>query len=114
MAAAVAGFGALAWGLWRTRTPVTRASAVRSPGLWLVASVGVYAFFMVAIWTASNIDPLYSRYLHPSYAFVVLAVACLYSRLVERAPDAWERWPLLLMLLIAYVAQVSKVLRVAF
>jgi hypothetical protein len=59
---------------WRRESPVT----FLSTGFFFV-----YIIFTIIVWTAGNNDPLYTRYLYPSYVYFMLMMFSGYS-LVKR------------------------------
>lgn len=47
------------------------------PAQWVFA----YFAWTVALWTGSNNDPIYTRFLYPSYVFIVTAACAAYARI---------------------------------
>lgn len=98
--------------LWRRR-----ARAPFSPErlrAWLQCGEGLtfqlfasYPVALVALWTLGNNDPIYGRFLYPSYVFLMLLLFALYAR-VERSPLA--AWPLRASLLLFAAVQIQRTL----
>jgi hypothetical protein len=107
--AALAVAGVVLW-RGRARAPFSwqrlRAWLQRAEGLTfqLFAS---YPVVLVALWTLGNNDPIYGRFLYPSYVFLLLLLFALYAR-VERNPLA--AWPLRASLLLFVAVQVQRTL----
>ncbi len=48
-----------------------------------------YPVALVAVWTLGNNDPIYGRFLYPSYVLAVLLGFMLYARVKDSAALAW-------------------------
>lgn len=67
----------------------------------------VYVAALIALWTVSNNDPVYTRFLQPTYAFAALAGCSLYARL-KPAAQPWERMPFRLLFLFFLAVNLLK------
>ena len=54
---------------------------------------GIYVVAIIAAWTASNNDPIYTRFMFPSYTFLVLTVCGVYAWLQDRVTSVWGLLP---------------------
>jgi len=43
-----------------------------------------YLFVILTLWTLSNNDPIYTRFLYPSYPFLILTIVTIYDRFVKK------------------------------
>jgi hypothetical protein len=67
------------------------------PGAWLVGGLSAgYLVWLIALWTAGNNDPIYTRFVYPAYAFFGLAAAHVYAG-VKAGGAARERRPFQLL-----------------
>ncbi len=53
----------------------------------------VYVISLVVLWTIGNNDPVYTRFMYPSYVFIILSVFSLYSMDKEKGIWAWHKMP---------------------
>ncbi|MFP6629519.1 MAG: hypothetical protein VCC67_10855 [Myxococcota bacterium] len=102
VACGIAGFRAARAG---TASPPAR----RADSLLLVCfSVG-HVGWVVLLWTIGNNDPIYSRFLYPSYVFFLLAGFHAYSNLKpsshSHAQGAWLRAPFLALFALVLAVQ---------
>lgn len=57
-----------------------------------------YALSIIVLWSMSNNDPIYTRFMYPSYVFIVLSVFSLYSWIQDhRDISVWHKMPFYLM-----------------
>jgi hypothetical protein len=58
-----------------------RALASEPAAGWLLMGLSLgYGFWLIALWTVGNNDPIYTRFVYPAYVFVGLAMFHFYSR----------------------------------
>jgi hypothetical protein len=55
--------------------------------------VVVYVLAMIALWTLSNNDPIYTRFMFPSYVFLVLTTFAFFAWLRAHVNSAWGLVP---------------------
>jgi hypothetical protein len=59
---------------------------------WLLPGFSLgYLACLLVLWTAGNNDPIYTRFLYPSYAFLGLSAAHVYSHVKASAAAAAHR-----------------------
>lgn len=80
----------------------------RAPEALPLQLVLVYLFWTLTLWTAGNNDPIYTRFLYPSYVFVVLAACGAYARL--EPGDRAGRLAFVLLAAVYTGAQLTKTL----
>ncbi len=71
----------------------------------------VYIMATIGIWTYSNNDPIYTRFMFPLYPFIILAVFCLFAWVKARPANVWERLPFYLL---AVLYTLTNVLNIVF
>lgn len=77
------------------------------PRSWLLLGLSVgYPLLLIAVWTAGNNDPIYTRFLYPSYVFFGLAAAHVYS-CVKATGEPRARWPFRALYVWLAVAQLA-------
>jgi hypothetical protein len=82
------------WLLWRRRerVGVTRESLRRAlqggAGLTFQLFAG-YLMALIAVWTLGNNDPIYGRFLYPSYLLLIWLAFMLYVRVKDDPAAAW-------------------------
>lgn len=74
----------------------------------LAANVGLYFVAVVAIWTFGNNDPVYSRYVLPSYPFAILLATAIYDRSLAAGPPARWRMAVRGLYVLVFAAQAAK------
>lgn len=57
----------------------------------------VYIAAMIVVWTYSNNDPIRTRFMFPSYPFIILTVLCIFSWVKARSTKVWELFPFYLL-----------------
>lgn len=67
--------------------------AANSPSLLPAHFAVVYVISLVVTWTLSNNDPIYTRFMFPSYVFFVLAAFAIFSWTKSRCKDRWHILP---------------------
>jgi hypothetical protein len=68
----------------------------------------LYVALTVAIWTASNNDPIYTRFLFPVYPLLGIVAVRAYERVRLRARSRWELLPFQALLLDFLVVQLVR------
>ena len=76
--------------IWRHTSPITLIAAQYLVG---------YIIVTILIWTVGNNDPLYSRFLYPSYVYSIIGLFSAYSFLKRESASRTSRLPFLLLLL---------------
>jgi 4-amino-4-deoxy-L-arabinose transferase-like glycosyltransferase len=79
-----------------------------SPRSLVLQYTALYLLVLFGVWSLSNIDPLHTRYLFPSYVFVVLAAFVGWQSLRPRLPSAAWRTPFYLGLAGLFLASGSR------
>jgi hypothetical protein len=57
----------------------------------------VYVVDLIGLWTVGNNDPIYTRFMYPSYPFVILALLAHFAWMKDRGSTAWQLLPLYLL-----------------
>jgi hypothetical protein len=78
----------------RLTVAITR---LTSPQLLPFLYAIVYLVALVALWTVGNNDPIYTRFMYPSYPFVILALLAHFAWMKDRGSTAWQLLPLYLL-----------------
>jgi hypothetical protein len=81
-----------------------RTSATSLPLQFLIGHI----VMTILIWTYANNDPIYTRFMFPSYPFVVLSMLSLYSEVRARKSSSWSLAPFYLMTAIFLTANLVK------
>jgi hypothetical protein len=85
------------------RTPQQRLGALRASPLYLpLAALASYHAMLIGLWSVGNNDPLYTRFLYPSYPLLLLVAFGAYARLRATRP-----WPLRLPFQLLYVSLIG-------
>ncbi len=61
-----------------------------------------YVVTLVLVWSFSNNDPLYTRFVYPSYVFLLLSFVSLYSATKDKTSARWATAPCI-VLFVAYL-----------
>jgi hypothetical protein len=67
--------------------------------------VAGYVVALIALWTVGNNDPVYTRFLYPSYPFLVLLGFHAYDLVKARSASPWPRLPFRILYLLVLVTQ---------
>lgn len=65
----------------------------RSPAVLVAEFFVLYTVMTIALWTVGNNDPIYTRFLYPSYPFLVLLGFHAYSTVKRSSASFWARLP---------------------
>jgi hypothetical protein len=83
-------------------------TALSAPGAAASGLLVLYLAATLALWTLSNNDPIYTRFLFPAYGLAVSAAFAADAALARRGAPAWVRRPLQALLLVYVAAQLSR------
>jgi hypothetical protein len=83
-------------------------SAFASPMGLVTLSIASYLVSLIVIWSTSNNDPIYSRFLFPIYAPAVLLGLLIDTRLRDFPRAFARRLPLLVLFVWVFVAQLQR------
>jgi hypothetical protein len=116
LAALLAGFlGYWGWLAWRWRRALARPrELLASPGALAAILFGAYLVETVVLFSVTNNDPIYTRFLYPSYAFLLLAAWATYAKLVEEGAPGWMRAPFQAAFALSVLVQGTKSLAPLF
>jgi hypothetical protein len=106
---AVTALGALVVGRRRLGSRL----ALSDPGVLSAALFGMHVVLTIPLWSMSNSDPLYSRYLLPAYPWLLLALFSGYAGLREAGAPLRLAMPLRALFFAAGIVQVVKVVGLA-
>jgi hypothetical protein len=67
-----------------------------------------YLLVVIVLWTIGNNDPIYTRFLYPCYAFLILSIICSYSRIRDSSAERWVRLPFWALALLILAVQGTK------
>jgi hypothetical protein len=70
--------------------------------------LAAYLILTLAIWSAGNNDPLYTRFLFPCYVLVFVMSLPVYEWVKAQPRSRWVCLPLLLLFAAFLVAQVAR------
>jgi hypothetical protein len=69
-----------------------------------------YIISIVCVWTLTNNDPLYTRFMYPSYVFIILSMFSLYSWIKRQAATGWHNIPFYLIYFLFVTMNSHKIL----
>ncbi len=69
-----------------------------------------YIISIVVVWTFTNNDPLYTRFMYPSYIFIILSMFSLYSWMKDQQASIWYKIPFHLIFLVFVSMNLHKIL----
>ncbi len=82
--------------------------------LLVLESYVAYIVVTLALWTVGNNDPIYTRFMYPSYVFLILLVFLSHRTLVSIHGPVWASWLfrcLCIGIVMVNLARVNQVLK---
>lgn len=68
-----------------------------------------YVLSLVCVWSLTNNDPIYTRFMYPSYVFIILSFFSAYSWLKDRQTRLWYLIPFYLLYLLYAAMNLSRI-----
>jgi hypothetical protein len=69
--------------------------------------LAVYGLMIIILWTIGNNDPIYTRFMYPSYIFLILSGFSIYSW-IKQLDSSWFRLPFQVLYISLIVIQLSR------
>jgi hypothetical protein len=64
---------------------------------------------MLIVWSMSSPDPIYTRFLYPSYVFFLLSVFILYDWIVSRSQEKGHKIVFVLLYVVVLAVNLYKI-----
>ena len=107
------------WLLWRRRQRVAltceglRRALQGGAGLTFQLFAG-YLIALIGVWTLGNNDPIYGRFLYPSYLLLIWLAFMLYVRVKDDPAAAWAMRAMLVLFVAVQVSRTAERLSAPF